>query len=266
MKNRKEKQSTLGVFTDIALQKGLLPLIAVILLLVAIPVTAQEKSADDWQFGTQVYLWGATMKLHTPTGDPITITFGDIMRSLDLAAMVSFDARKNKFSMLADVIYMDLSKDLKRGEFMGLPVEGKLNVGINAWVLNFIGGYTVFDSGKNVFDVAAGARYLTIDVPVTIKLDDKKFKTTESGSGWDGVVGFKGRHNFPDGHYFNYYADIGGGNAKTTWQTAVSFAYDYKKFTGIVGYRYLKWNFKNDAPALDDLTIHGPYAGLKWTF
>jgi len=57
MRNRKEKQSTLGVFTDIALQKGLLLLIAVILLLVAIPISAQETSEDDWEFGLQVYLW-----------------------------------------------------------------------------------------------------------------------------------------------------------------------------------------------------------------
>ncbi len=51
-----------------------------------------------------------------------------------------------------------------------------------------------------------------------------------------------------------------------TWQTMVNFSYDYKKFTGVVGYRYLKWNFKNDQPALDDLTIHGPYMGAKWSW
>lgn len=267
MKNRVQKQKLIGMMTDLAWQKSLSVLIVVLLLCLATPVSAQEKSADDWQFDATLYLWGATMKMHTPAGDSVTMNFGTILKNLDLAAMTTFGARKNKFSMLADVIYMDLSTDQKHdGEFNGKPIEGKLTVGMQAWVLNLIGGYNLIDSGKNVFDIAAGARYLDVKVPVTIKLNDHKRKTTATGSGWDGVIGLKGRHDFPDGYYFNYYADIGGGYSKTTWQTAVSFSYDYKKFTSVVGYRYLKWNLKNDAPALDDLVIHGPYAGLKWSF
>jgi hypothetical protein len=267
MKNRKEKQGTWGVFTDIDLQKGLLLLITVMLLFVAIPVSAQEKSEDDWEFGLQVYLWGATVKGDTVTGDPILFTFGTILKNLDMAAMTTFDARKDKFSMLTDVIYMNLGDSQKHeGEFLGRPIEGKLDVGLKAWVLNLIGGYNLIDTGKNQFDIAAGARYLDLTVDTTVKPNDNKQKFSDGGSTWDGVVGIKGRHNYPDGHYFNYYADVGGGNSKLTWQAAANFAYDYKKFTGIVGYRYLKWNFKNDAPALDDLTLHGPYIAAKWTW
>jgi len=137
---------------------------------------------------------------------------------------------------------------------------------MNAWVLNLIGGYNLIDTGKNIFDIAAGARFLDVEIPVTIKLNHNKIKTSKSGNGWDGVIGLKGRHNFPDGYHFNYYAHVGGGYSKLTWQTAVNFSYDYKKFTGVLGYRYLKWNFENDQPALDDLVIHGPYAGVKFSF
>ena len=267
MKNREQKCNAVGVFTEAAVQKGLLLLMALSLLLGATTVSAKEKSANEWQFDTTVYLWGSTMKLHTAAGDPVTINFGTLLKNLDLSAMVTFGARKNKFSMLADVIYMDLGADQKHdGEFMGKPIEGKLTFGMQSWVLNLIGGYNLIDSGKNEFDIATGARYLDITNTVTVKLNDNKIKTNVTGSGWDGVIGFKGRHNFPDGYYFNYYADIGGGFSKLTWQSAVYFSYDYKKFTGVVGYRYLKWNLKNDAPALDDLVIHGPYIGAKWSF
>lgn len=267
MKNREQKRNAFKVFTDKAAQKGLLFLMATLLVLASTSVSAEEKSADQWQFDTTVYLWGATLKMHTPQGDPAMINFGTILKNLDFAAMATFAARKDKFSMLADVIYMDLSDSQKHeGEFLGRPIEGKLEVGMKSWVLNLIGGYNLIDSGKNVFDIAAGARYLDVEVPVTIKLNDQKAKFSESGSGWDGVIGLKGRHNYPDGYYFNYYADVGGGYSKLTWQTAVNFSYDYKKFTGVLGYRYLKWNFANDQPALDDLVIHGPYAGIKFSF
>jgi len=267
MKNREQKWNATGAFTDKVLQKGLLLMMAVLLLLSVTPVSAEEKSADEWQFDATVYLWGSTLKQTTAAGDAVSINFGTILKNLDFAAMGTFEARKGKFSMLTDVIYMDLSTDQKHdGDFLGQPIEGKLTVGLKSWILNLVGGYNLIDSGKNQFDIAAGARFLDVEVPVTIKLNDHKIKTSEGGSGWDGVIGLKGRHYFPDGYYFNYYADVGGGYSKLTWQTAVNFSYDYKKFTGVLGYRYLKWNFKNDQPALDDLTIHGPYIGAKWSF
>jgi len=267
MKNRQHKRKALRVFTDMAMQKGLLILLTTLLSLAATSVSAEEKSADQWQFDSTVYLWGATLKSHTPQGDALLFNFGTILKNLDFAAMATFGARKDRFSMLTDVIYMDVSDSIKHdGEFQGVPIEGKLRVGMKSWVLNLIGGYTLIDSGKDMFDIAAGARYLDIEVPVTIKLNEQKRKTSESGSGWDGVIGFKGRHNFPDGYYFNYYADIGTGNADLTWQTAVNFSYDHKKFTSVFGYRYLKWDFEDDQPALADLAIHGPYAGIKFRF
>ena len=267
MKNVNRKHNALRLLTGIDLSKGLLLMIATLLLFGAAPLAAQEKSADDWQYDVQIYLWGATVKGTTVTGDPITMTFGDILKNLDLAAMTTLGARKNKFSMLADVIYLSIGDSQRHnGEFLGQPVTGKLEVGLDAWVLNFIGGYNVVDSGTNQFDITAGARYLDLKLDATFKLGEQKRKIPAGDNIWDGVIGFKGRHNFSDGHYVNYYADIGGGGSKTTWQAVANFAYDYKRFTGIVGYRYLHWNLKNDAKALDDLTLHGPYISAKWSF
>jgi hypothetical protein len=169
--------------------------------------------------------------------------------------------------MLADVIYMDLSDSQRRkGEFLGRPVTGKVVIGLQSPVLNFIGGYNVFDNGKDIFDITAGARYINIKLDSTTKLNDLKRKNSAQGDVWDGVIGFKGRHNYPDGHYLNYYADVGGGGSSLTWQAVANFSYDYEKFTGVVGYRYIKWDFGKDTPAVDDMAIHGPYMGIKWSF
>ena len=267
MKTRKEKHRTLGGFTNFALHKGLLLMISVMLLLVAAPVSAEEKSAGDTEFGFEAYLWMPTLRANTPTGDPVLITFGDLLKNLDMTAMIRGSVQKDRFFGVADVLYMNLGTSQKHdGEFLGQPVTGKLKVGLDAWALNFVGGYNLLDNGKDTFGLAAGARYLKLTLDTTIKVEDQKQKNSIDGNTWDGVVGLKGRHNYPDGHYFNYYADVGGGDSKLTWQALVNFAYDYKKFTGTIGYRYVKWNFKNDAPALDDLAVHGPYLSIKWTW
>ena len=266
MNNRKEKHCALGGFTSFAIQKGLFLLISVILLLVAAPVSAEEKSAGDAGFGFEIYGWMPTMRNTTATGDEVVINFGDILKNLDMTAMIRGSVQKDRFFGVADVLYMSLGTSKKLDEELPPPTTGKLEIGLDAWVLNFVGGYNLIDNGKDTFGLAAGARYITLTLDTTIKVEDQKQKHSEGDHVWDGVVGLKGRHNYPDGHYFNYYADVGGGGSKLTWQALVNFAYDYKKFTGTIGYRYLKWNFKNDAPALDDLTVHGPYLGIKWTW
>lgn len=267
MKNRKEKHLTSGGFTNFSLQKSLILLVTVMFLLATASVSAEEKSAGDTEFGFEVYAWMSTLRNTTATGDTVLINFGDILKNLDFTAMLRGTVQKDRFFGVADMLYMNIGTSQRHnGEFLDQPVTGKLEVGLEAWVLNFVGGYNLVDNGKDTFGLAAGARYLKITLDTTVKLEDQKRKESRGDNVWDGVVGLKGRHNFPDGHYFNYYADVGGGDSKLTWQALVNFAYDYKKFTGTIGYRYLKWNFKNDAPALDDLTVHGPYLGAKWTW
>lgn len=267
MKNRKDKQSTLGGFTNFNLQKSLLLLVTAMLLLIAAPVSAEEKSAGETEFGFEAYLWAATVRADTVTGDPVLITFGDILKNLDLAAMLRGSVQKDRLFGVADMLYMNIGDSQRHdGDFLGQPVEGKLDVGLEAWVVNLIGGYELVDNGRDTFGLAAGARYLKLTLDTTIKLDENKKKESFGDSVWDGIVAFRGTHHFPDGHYFNYYADVGAGDSKLTWQAVADFAYDYKKFTGKIGYRYLKWNLKNDAEALDNLNLHGPYISFKWTW
>lgn len=267
MKNQFPKQKTIDIRNSMTSHERLSLLIFILLLLGVTSVSAQDKSADQWQYDLTVYLYGATINQTTGTGDSVTINFGTILKNLDFAGMTTFGARKNKFSMLADVIYMDLSDSQRRkGEFLGQPVTGKVEIGLKSWVLNFVGGYNIFDNGKDIFDITAGARYIDVNLSSTVKLNDLKRKNKAQGDVWDGVVGFKGRHNYPDGYYLNYYADVGGGGSSFTWQAVANFSYDYKKFTGVVGYRYIKWDFGKDTPAVDDMAIHGPYMGIKWSF
>lgn len=267
MINTEKKRNTFRFITHFLMKKSLLLMVAAWLVLGASPLSAQEESSDEVEFGFEAYLWAASIKQTTATGDRVVITFGDVVKNLDMVAMIRGSAQKDRFFGAADVIYLGISDSQRRkGEFLGQPVTGKIEVGIKSWILNLVGGYELIDSGKNKFGITAGARYLDLKLDTTRRLEDLKRKESRSGNVWDAVIGFRGRHDYPDGHYFNYYADVGGGQSKLTWQAMANFAYDYKKFTGLIGYRYLKWNLKNDAPAVDDMTVHGPYLGIKWTW
>ena len=205
MKNLKEEPNAFENSTGASLRKLTLLLFTGFFLFGAAPVFAEEKTADETEYGFEVYLWMPTIQSTTATGDRVLITFGDIVKNLDFTAMIRGTVQSGRFFGAADMIYMGISNSQRhKGEFLNKPVTGKLKVGLDAWVLNFIGGYNLVDNGKDTFGITGGARYLDLTLDTTIKIEDAKTKDrTDNGSGWDGVVGVKGRHNYPDGHYLN---------------------------------------------------------------
>lgn len=267
MKNLEQRPGAIGRGARNALQKCMLILVTTLLLLGAAPVSAEEKSAGETEFGFEAYLWMATIRGNTVTDDRIMWNFETIVKDLDMTAMLRGTVQKDRLFGQADLVYLGIgAKERKDGEFLGQPVEGKLSVALDAWIATLVGGYYIIDNGDDKFGLFGGARYLDISINTTIKLEDNKDKEKFEDSVWDGVIGVRGRHNYADGHYLRYYGDVGGGDSKVTWMAVAEFAYDFKKFTGVAGYRYLKWNFKNDSKSLDDLAVHGPYVGAQWTW
>ena len=94
---------------------------------------------------------------------------------------------------------------------------------------------------------------------------EQKEKVTPGDHHWDGIIGLRGKTTLNEKWYTNYYADIGTGDVKITWQAKVGFGYHFNKFTGTFGFRYLRWNFGSSGE-LDNLRVIGPYVGARWTW
>jgi hypothetical protein len=65
-------------------------------------------------------------------------------------------------------------------------------------------------------------------------------RADESGSVWDGIVGARGHVNLTEKWYLPFYADIGTGQSKLTWQALGGIGYRFKWFDFTVAYRYLQ--------------------------
>src|SRR5262245_31938770 len=77
------------------------------------PSVAVSASRDDaWQYGALLYLWGAGIGGQTtfPNGQAaaITIDADQLFNNLKFAALGSFEARKGRWGMFTDVIYMNV--------------------------------------------------------------------------------------------------------------------------------------------------------------
>jgi hypothetical protein len=228
---------------------------------------ADEAASSEWQKTLEVYGWLPNIYITTATQDHITLTLGDLVSNLKFMAMADFAVQKNKWSMMADTIYMhigDHGEKITGGPF-GNPAEVDAQVGIRAFISTFGGGYQFAGNDRYELNVIGGARYIYLKVP--IEVDDSvttgDTKVTLGGHNWDGVIGIRGKTTLNEKWYTNYYADIGTGDSKFTWQAKVGIGYKLKKFTATAGFRYLRWN-NGSSNELDNLRILGPYVGAKW--
>jgi hypothetical protein len=179
--------------------------------------------------------------------------------------MVDFGARKDKWSFGADVIYLHIGVHVQEttGGPFGRPETLDVNVTLKGFISTLHAGYQIAGNDKYQLDVIAGARYLDLNLPLSIDIDDKSISHDPGGSTWDGIVGVSGVTTLNDQWYVDYYGDIGTGDSDLTWQARVGGGYKFKKFTGTFGFRYLRWNFDKKAE-LDNLRVIGPYVGAKW--
>ena len=128
-------------------------------------------------------------------------------------------------------------------------------------------GYNVVEKDKVKLDLVAGARYLDLDVDLKVDVDgarDHELSRAGSDSGhvWDGIVGVRGEVLLSERWYMPFYADIGTGDSDATFNLFGGFGYRFSRVDLIAGWRYLRWDF-DDNPALDNLWINGPIAGVK---
>ena len=123
-------------------------------------------------------------------------------------------------------------------------------------------------------DLIFGARLL--DMTNTLKWTfsaDVPPLPGRSGSGeaalsnWDAVLGVKGRVNVGEGRkwFVPYYADVGTGESKLTWQLQAGLGYQFDWGAVLATWRYLDYEFK-DSSKVQSLTMNGPTIGVSFKF
>lgn len=239
-----------------------------LLALAAPAAVAGSRGSGDWAFDAGIYAWTPSMDVTPDGGDSIHMSFSDILDNLDMTFMGVFGARKDKWSLLGDVIYMKLSDSvsgIRQLPSLNTTATGKVDVEMEAWIVTAAGGYNLVDTGKYSLDLLGGARYLSVDLPLKTRIDQFEYKKTPSGDIWSGIIGVRGKADLAENWYLNYYLDAGAGrNSSTTWQALAGIGYQFQKFDAVLGYRYLTYDI--DDGALEDLTVKGPYAGVRFLF
>jgi hypothetical protein len=217
-----------------------------LLVLVALSFPAYAEGpppADKWTFGVQPYLWlpsiSGDLNYSAPGGSPsVDVSSDTLLDELDFAFMLNAEARKGRWAIVTDFIYLDLDggdSKVKSVTFSGpgglvevpVNVTGSVDATLAGVVWQLAGAYTVAGNEHTSLDVLLGFRYFGIEATTDWNLSGtitgpgpgQSFARTgsikESDDLWDGIVGIRGRIGLGSGKWgIPYYLDAhlaGGG-------------------------------------------------------
>ncbi len=243
---------------------------------------AYAEESDGWKHRLSVYGWlpsfNGTLKYTIPgkpgepgePGVPDEEGESDVLDKLDMIFMGSYEIKKNKWSFLADMIYLKMSDEQKKSVSILPGIGGpKITVGseqeLTAWLLGFYGGYNIVDTENTTFDLIAGMRYFSLGLDATFTIADRHPSISPSIEAYDAVIGVKGKVDINTNWYMPYLFDIGAGDSDLTWQAEASIGYRFDWGDALLTYRYIHYD-KGDLGLIDDFDFYGPKLGLVFHF
>ena len=264
---------------------------------ISLPAYAGDPAPPDkWTFALRPYLWApgidGTLKYDIPpTGDgAANVDFSSyVLENLNFALMLTAEARKGDWSVLTDVVYLDVESgdtNVKSVSFTGPGGRIEVSAGANLdtkaslsgvlWEL--AAGYTVARGGNSSLDLLAGFRLLTIkaetDWLLSGSITDNVSGGTFARSGgasqsetlWDGIIGIRGAVGLGDSRWaIPYYLDVGTGSSALTWQGVAGIEYRYDWGDLQLMYRYTYYDMK-EGKLLQNVSLGGPAIGVNFRF
>ena len=245
--------------------KSLLALFFGCFLATAFPANA-DTDQDDWKFSGAAYLWAAGVEGTDAAGDEIDVSFSDVLEDLEGGLMGILAARKGRWTLLADVLYLSIHQETSStANLIGIPAKIDVDVKLKGFVTTFGAAYRVIEDDMTSLDLLAGARYFKLDVDFDADVGAGKIKYSDSGDALDGIIGAQVLIDLSERWYLSCYADVGAGDSKLTWQAWPGVGYRLDSVDVVAGYRHLKWE-TDDGDTFEDLSFSGPTLGVKFRF
>lgn len=229
------------------------------------PAPAEDRG---WHFALSPYLWFAGA--HGTVGAlghnlSIHASPGDLLSHADFGLMGSAEARRQRFLLTGDMLWIRLS-DSKAIPFRGLgAVSADARVGEFVWTSK--GGVRVIDSKKIKADALVGVRYWHLGQKLNFNPSILGINFNGSQSFADILVG--GRVQLPAGKkaVIDLAGDVGGWNAsaKLDYQFATLLGYKLSpKWTLVAGYRYLFVDYRPSIRSVYNVVTSGAVLGVTW--
>jgi hypothetical protein len=218
---------------------------------------------EGWQWSAEIYGWLPTLSATSQSGYEADIEIDTILEDLNFGFMGNIAAKKDRWTLFADLLYMKLSHSTNGTlELGGAVIDDELAVGLRASITTLGFGYEIAGAPTYNVNVLGGARYLWLQMEVDASVGPVRGGIEGTETYLDAIVGLQGRVDLNDTWYLSGYADVGTGQSDLTWQALAAVGYRFDRFDLVAGYRYLDYEFRDDEP-LASMRVYGPWGAFR---
>jgi len=224
------------------------------------------------------YFWAASMKgdispfRHGPTLH-VDKSFSNILKDLNFGGFLQLWARRDRWVLSGDLMYVDTSSSRTSGQLPLLPpplpaissVGAK--VGTKEFTASLMAGYRLYDAPAVTFDLLGGARAWHISNKVTVWADSLSGSYHESFGWVDPAIGARAFFRLGDQFTGLIQGDLGGFGVGSRHSRHLLATLNYSlndDLTLSAGYKTLSVDFRRDGHVFDT-TLAGPVLGLTYT-
>lgn len=244
---------------------------ALALCLASAPADAQDDG--DWSFQVTPYAFLAGLDGTVAVGGAsadVEASFSDLLDRLDVGAMLTVEAWRERWGLLLDAFYVALGEegDLALAR---LPVVHS-EFDSDMLMASPRVGYRVTPLGSSTTtEVVAGIRYWHLSNTLELSSEGLPTFRAEQDQDWvDPIVGVQVTAALGQRWLAAVRGDVGGFGAASdfTWQAFGAFAYRFHsagRYAVSVGYRFLDLDHESGDFGFDVL-MHGPLVGftVRW--
>jgi hypothetical protein len=258
------------------------PVVLAACLLALSPANAHAgETTDEWQFAGSIYGWFPDIEGDTRLG-AFGVDIGAILDNLEFTFQGAFDARRGRWGVATDVIYLDVrasDANVRSGTVgstqIPVDVRAQAELEMESWIWSAAGYYRALDRSGQTVDLLAGFRYIDIEQDLEwtltgnvgpIPLPDRQGAGSAGLSNWDAIVGVRGRFAFgADQRWFvPYHLDGGTGESDFTWQAMAGLGYAFQWGQVLGFWHYLDYDLGSGV--VEDANFNGPGVGvvIRW--
>lgn len=229
-------------------------------------LTKQATPDSEWHIAVAPYLYMTGLSGEVGARGrsfDVDLSFGDILSDFSIGLMGTVEARKKRFVILSDLIWLRLKEERENTPPAAFSSS---EVRVKTFIWDPEIGYRVFESDRGFFDVLGGFRMMSVGVAIDTTSGILPGFSAEQRKTWATPVGgFRGVVNVSEKVFLSTKFDIGGGlGADFTTQIYAGGGFKLKPNMALIaGYRYLKTDYDDDGGFLFDTSMNGMIVGLK---
>ncbi len=135
------------------------------------PTVAISPTIDPWEITLSPYGWMAGLEGTTGVRGftaETDVPLKDILRNLDMIAMLNLEARKGRWGGWVDGLYLKMSMDAQTPG----PLLDSVGLSVEQIVAEAALFYRVWESDRGFLDLYAGARYMSVGGELSLHVSD----------------------------------------------------------------------------------------------